>query len=982
MASNQAGSNQTGRRTFHFVKATIGSSGVGIQIMDNSGLEEFDLFDSERIVGLEEGKEPQYNHVDAPAKAHVASPPSPPFYDPLGWSMDQVSPVGTDLFSSHQRNPRPRNEVNLVNAVHMHVQDNARIPNYNHPVDRSNSSTSKNFPRTNYKSDALLSSKIEQDNSMAEIFLSSESSYRKSLNQTYEVLGSLSTEDSNIQNQIEELAAVSVDPTPWSEIKERIHIEEEREKQKHHQQVQRHLQQEQLSVAASPPIAATSKPAPIGGIHSHQSNYYTYGRNHQLPIPEYSPPREMSEKSSSLGNNTAGEEVSRMAEAIATAAAIVCTNNVTTNIVDNTCISPAKQSKLAIVSGKESSTMASVQAMNQNKMQVDNICTHQPGLTNTSTYKVGSQSKMKQHHVARSDKTAASNRCLHRQRGNPNPPPHAAAHAVSRASVLAATNRKSQYGFGGNHIVPSVPAPPSIRSSTQPVVRQNIIRKNKQPSKKVPASSPIKPHTPVLRPPSTNPNGSHPTLHVESNTGSAYERKKQKAKDARVKLNESIERLAIAVSLAGSQSKQRIDQLQNQINITEYRKKSIAVNQEGIKLAENAKKWDRPSFVGTAASVIQSLNAQCEALMTELMAMQQLLDENKNSNKGINNDSEVKSKDLTSAKIIQDTIMAESSTEVRETIASKSINEKGENPTLCQAQKRYQQLAENPNKRPRLGIKEMENLPSNDEVIFGSIARMLDPQSLCRCTCTTKSWREMNAFKDETVWLNLAVKRFGFYNVRKWSENLKDRDHEELSNKHLYEEMNASNVMPHFSQEGLSYLGNGKIEGKLSGWVFIVERSNGETLRSVKRDPSSGVSGGVGYQSRPVVELRIVIQNTGMATQPIILKSQKVGVDVSTRRRGGELEEIYWDDRLKKNVRNMNGTIRTLSTKHSNNVSQDDLCWLGLFETAVIEVHINARGCSTISKFRQRSNFTKILASLDGTTVPMVIPFLKDDGML
>ena len=128
------------------------------------------------------------------------------------------------------------------------------------------------------------------------------------------------------------------------------------------------------------------------------------------------------------------------------------------------------------------------------------------------------------------------------------------------------------------------------------------------------------------------PKGRHPALPVETNTGSAYERKKQKAKDARVKLNESIERLAIAVSLAGSQSKTRVDQLQNDITTTEFRQKSIAVNEEGIKLAENAKKWDRPSFVGTAASVIQSLNAQCEALMAELMALNKIVVANKGTN--------------------------------------------------------------------------------------------------------------------------------------------------------------------------------------------------------------------------------------------------------------------------------------------------------------------------------------------------------------
>jgi len=442
------------------------------------------------------------------------------------------------------------------------------------------------------------------------------------------------------------------------------------------------------------------------------------------------------------------------------------------------------------------------------------------------------------------------------------------------------------------------------------------------------------------------------------------------------------------VSLAGSQSKHRIDQLEKRIDVTEFRQKSISVNNEGVKLAENAKKWDRPSFVGTAASIIQSLNAQCEALMAELIAIQELLDLSKASNGDVDVDKKAKPDVSTNIDTIDDTNLHVSSINTTNTRSSKAIAKEAESPTSYQMYKRHQQSVdltnkiESSNKRPRIDTQEKRILPSDNEVIFGSIAGMLDPISLCRCACTNRLWREMNAFKDEKMWLNLAVKRFGFYNVRKWSENLKDGECEEISNKDIYEEMNTSNVMPHFTQVGLSFFGKGRIPGKLSGWVFIVERSNGETLRSVKRDPHSGTSGGVGYQSRPVVELRIVIQNTGMANQVVILKSQQIGVDVSTRRRGGEFKEIDWDDRFKKVVRNLDGTIRHIPKQNSKIDSQDDLCRLDLFEAAVFEVHINARGCSTISKFRQRSNFTKILASLDGTTVPMVIPFLKHDGMI
>lgn len=883
----------------------------GDQTMEDPTLEELGLFDSEPI-----------DDLDAPP---VSPPSRSPIFDQAEWNLSPVG-AGTDIFASDPRYPSGRNETNIVNAVHMHVQENARIPNYNRPVDRSNSISNRYFPRNNYSSDALFSSKPEQDNSMAEIFLSSESSNRKSLNQTYEVSGSLSTAEETFQKAIDELATISVDPTPWSQIQDKIVIEEEREKNQQGQQ-----QQKQIS---------TGTPVPASSIHPHQSSYYPYGRQQQLPIPDRSPlPRT---ETTYLESNAVDQGASRMAEALATAAAIARSSNDNPEMVDNNGNGPpAKESTTPYIP--------------------------QPGGSNAKIPSVRLQPKTSQSGKASVD----SNRLLQRQRGNANPPHHAAAHAVSRASVLAATNRKSQYGFGGNHIVPSVPAPPSIRSANNSVLQQRPVRKNKQAPKKTTATSPSKKHTTAAKIPLTIPKGRHPALPVETNTGSAYERKKQKAKDARVKLNESIERLAIAVSLAGSQSKTRIDQLQNEITTTEFREKSIAVNEEGIKLAENAKKWDRPSFVGTAASVIQSLNGQCEALMAELMALNKIVVAG-NGNPGNVGQSE----SLTNGAI------STCPTKGANTEHSNSKNEQAEGALPNSGQKRDQQPAgsienvQSPNKRQRLAVEEPENLPRNDEVLFGSVAQMLDPVSLCRCVCTGKAWKELNAFKDENVWLNLAVKRFGVHNVRKWSENLKDGESEEtISNKHLYEEMNASNVMPPFSQEGLSFLGNGRIKGKLSGWVFVVQRSNGETLRSVKRDPASGTS--IGYQSRPVVELRIVVQNIGMVTQPIILKSQKVGVDVSTRRRGGEFEEIDWDDRFTKVVTNTDGTIRSLS----DGSHQDDICQLELFETAVIEVHINARGCSTISKFRQRSNFTKILASLDGTTIPLVIPFLKHDGM-
>jgi len=238
-------------------------------------------------------------------------------------------------------------------------------------------------------------------------------------------------------------------------------------------------------------------------------------------------------------------------------------------------------------------------------------------------------------------------------------------------------------------------------------------------------------------------------------------------------------------------------------------------------------------------------------------------------------------------------------------------------------------------------------------------------------------WRDLGVFRNDDAWFNLAVKRFGFYNVRQWAEKLGDRG-ENISNMSLYQSMNAVNVMPHFEKKSVSLIGDAKVPGRVSGWVFIVERSNGETYRSVRTEHGMSASANGSFQSRPVVELKVLIQNTGMANHPLVIRNQRISVDVSTRRTGGELNEICCDSRFKKVVKNLDGEVIDCATNQSRYDDIGDLCRLHLFDSAIIEVYIDARGCSTTSKFLQRSNFMKLLVCLDGTTVPMVIPFLRE----
>lgn len=491
------------------------------------------------------------------------------------------------------------------------------------------------------------------------------------------------------------------------------------------------------------------------------------------------------------------------------------------------------------------------------------------------------------------------------QRPTHTPPSHSAAHAVTRGAIEHASQQKSQYGFGSNHVVPSVPQPPE---------------------KKKTASDPSR--------------GKAPTpINSVANAGAAYERKKQRAKDARVKLNESIEQLATAINLAGTQSAQR----QAQWDSIMADSTGLGIIKESISIAEDAKKWDRPSFVGSAACLIQSLNAQCEALMRALQLVRSEPESSSNKRSAPPDEISVKRP------------------RIEETPPSV--------------------ISDGAPSSPRSDMVAEDGTVFAQPKILHRIARFLDPISLARTNLVSKSWQETGTFSDEDLWQRLVSDRFGYYNVRQWKERLDDED-EGLSTDSmtLYRSMDHSNVMPHFNHEGMLFLGESRLPGKISAWVFLVERSNGETLRSVLKEPASGSSGQ--YSSLPVVELRTIVQNTGISDSAVILREQAQSVDASTRRRGEEMKEIDWDDRFRKVLLNLDGSVHS-QPPPSNIHGRKELCRLQLFDAVVLRTFIHARGCSTSSKFIQRANFTRVLVGLpSGVTVPLVIPFPRDAAYL
>ena len=558
-------------------------------------------------------------------------------------------------------------------------------------------------------------------------------------------------------------------------------------------------------------------------------------------------------------------------------------------------------------------------------------------------------------------------------------------------SLLDATKKRSQFGFGNNHTVPSVPLPPPTyklikkKPITTTIVPRSIKtamatassvarkRKNVIPIRTTITSTPLPP----------------PITASASNEGASYERKKQRAKEARVKLNESIERLSVAINLAGAQSKQRAkaheywsnngdvhhdinssntDDIQSSPTpstnptstttssntTTNGIKETTTIMEDAGITADTAKKWERPSFVGSAATMIQNLNSQCEALMRELVHVKKM------QNDGV----------------------CACGKKLSTKLGSKVKREHG-----CTGDN-ILNISGQSMKRIKVAHEDLKidiNAIIKRDKLISRIGSFLDPQSILRFACVSKSWQIQldPIMKSDAIWSPLCVKRFGALRVREWLNEEEEDDNNVLcvqdsngnaiiSHMKLYFTMNELNVKRKCHFEGNLPLGEGRISNIACAWISAVERSNGETLRSVL-----ALSGGgeVKYVSQPIVELRILIQNIGVADTCIFVPDQIIAVDASTKRRGDEMFEITSDQRLSKKIYKDDGSV--ISSVHNPgqvNHTVNNLIHLNLYESSVFSVFIHAKACSTTAKFRNRANFVKILVSVRGTTLPLVIP--------
>ncbi|GAX28235.1 hypothetical protein FisN_27Hh116 [Fistulifera solaris] len=538
------------------------------------------------------------------------------------------------------------------------------------------------------------------------------------------------------------------------------------------------------------------------------------------------------------------------------------------------------------------------------------------------------------------------------------------------------STKKKKHGFGPNHIVPSVPETDARRMSRKrppPVITTNTNTNSHHNS--------FLPMAPPFASAATTNHHNSASYHVDdsemndadrgspTNPGDAYERKKQRAKDARVKLNESIDRMHISIRLALTQSQQRLKQTQESDTLTTAQKEKIGpLMQQTIRIAETAKKWDRPSFVGSAADLIQMLNAQCEALMFLAMNSSNHEDEkpgnwNANATNAFPASSAISPSNNGQNKRH---LLDETSSTLNSIVAGEGMANSNSN------NKRVRTTPTNESSQINLDVKDDGTWMTNGRILQ-CLASFLDPSSLHRCHFRIcKAWMTLGIFNSDAIWERLVLQRFGYYCVRQWRDKLQLEDTSDYpSFATLYKSMDMANAMPHIASvhqnEGWFLLGETRLPGSISAWVYLIERSNGETLRSVHNASTNK------FQSLPIVELRTVLQNTG--GKEIVWKlDQSQSVDTSTRRRAEEMKELQGDDsRFAKRVfRLEDGALIPVST-HTNG----SLC-LGLFETVIVVSYIHATHCSTISKFVQKSNFTRWLVQVNGTTVPLVIPFPRD----
>mmetsp|Transcript_5899 Transcript_5899/g.5493 ORF Transcript_5899/g.5493 Transcript_5899/m.5493 type:complete len:530 (-) Transcript_5899:60-1649(-) len=512
-----------------------------------------------------------------------------------------------------------------------------------------------------------------------------------------------------------------------------------------------------------------------------------------------------------------------------------------------------------------------------------------------------------------------------------------------------------------------------------------------------PASSLTAKTKPRLKPTVTNKKKRCRKSPKDQYTEVSYENKKQKAKDNRAKLTSAIDKLEDAFRQARNGSEQRLQNYQQHQQLSSSPLSSSQnIMNDVAQTVILAHKWDRPSFIMSAADIVVKLNNQCQALMDDLIHLKKENDSHNNINNLVekqmtkipeDNDNSDDGKQDYHEESHSSAIFTNKNKQVCtiRTLQGNSISrdENDDNPKLMENNDTNQIKMEDIIQSSNLTVVDIPNS------IIKEIATYLDPKSLLRCRRVTKLWNDFDKipdiFTDNALWLGLCNHRYGSSQVKKWTdtntrhhnaENIGEtvgiQNHSAIT---MYRDMNSVNWKPSCAHnEGDLCLGDAKMDYNnvptLSAWVTIIDRSNGETMRTVFAK--------LGFSEQilliPVVEVRILLQNTGFSGQnkgSILIPEQALSVTTDE----GEMFEIQSDERLIKRVimRGKDGSSSTVPTLPKNDGG--GLCYLDLYDVAELRFYIHAQSCLSTTKFVEKAKSLKLLVSILGNTVPFYVPF-------
>ena len=414
----------------------------------------------------------------------------------------------------------------------------------------------------------------------------------------------------------------------------------------------------------------------------------------------------------------------------------------------------------------------------------------------------------------------------------------------------------------------------------------------------------------------------------------AYERKKERAKQGRIKLNESIEQLSLSISNTHATSvghlkaSEQLSHALSDLTLASLASPVMGQANRIMEVSSRAKKWDRPTFIGIAAELISSLNDQCDNLYHEyynLKHHQKYLQSNK----------------------------APPTTPPPATSNFNSSSNSNANSNSLKRQRT--ELEASPNSKPPTPSGSFTLIMSS-VAAFQHVAYFLTPVCLAKMRTLGRTFRYAAPLLSDSTYRQLSISRFG--------SKIKTSSIARLSTPWVdkYRLLVSRNTPPTslvFPQQIGSSISPPSPMRMPSAWVSLVERSNGETNRAVLQENKK-------YKALPIVLLRVLIQNT--TAQVVTLNDQLVSVD-SNCASIPSFVEVRSDPRLTKVYKDLSGKLfKTMG--HENSVT------LRMFESVIMEVNVHCQHCPTETKFLHYAKRMSLTVGVDGIPTALDITFL------